>query len=61
MYIDEIRTKAQNGHYATKKSFSVPGASSKEEFKVNCTNRGADCYLEKTVGWQQELLQACIA
>ncbi|MFA6989952.1 MAG: response regulator [Candidatus Gastranaerophilaceae bacterium] len=59
MLLDELKKLALLCQLNTK--IIVMTASSKEEFKVNCTNRGADCYLEKTVGWQQELLQACIA
>ncbi len=37
----------------------VMTASSKTEYKVNCKNRGADCYIEKTQGWQNELINYC--
>jgi len=37
----------------------VMTASSKSDYKVNCKNRGADYYIEKTQGWQNELINYC--
>lgn len=37
----------------------VMTASSKADYKINCKNRGADFYIEKTHGWQNELITYC--
>lgn len=37
----------------------VMTASSKPEYKSNCTNRGADVFIEKAPGWQKELMDSC--
>ena len=37
----------------------VMTASSKTDYKINCKNRGADYYIEKTQGWQNELINYC--
>jgi len=37
----------------------VMTASSKNEYKINCKNRGADYYIEKSQGWQNELINYC--
>lgn len=37
----------------------VMTASSKNEYKANCKNRGADYYIEKSQGWQNELINYC--
>lgn len=37
----------------------VMTASSKSDYKINCKNRGADYFIEKTQGWQNELLEYC--
>ena len=37
----------------------VMTASSKADYKINCKNRGADYYIEKTQGWQNELIEYC--
>ncbi|MDD3594613.1 MAG: response regulator [Candidatus Gastranaerophilales bacterium] len=37
----------------------VMTASSKSDYKINCKNRGADFYIEKTHGWQNELITYC--
>ena len=37
----------------------VMTASSKTDYKINCKNRGADYYIEKTQGWQNELISYC--
>ena len=37
----------------------VMTASSKSDYKVNCKNRGADYFIEKTQGWQNELINYC--
>ncbi|MDD3151053.1 MAG: response regulator [Candidatus Gastranaerophilales bacterium] len=38
----------------------VMTATSKTEYKEKCKNRGADAYIEKTPGWQKELVNACM-
>lgn len=37
----------------------VMTASSKTDYKINCKNRGADYFIEKTHGWQNELINYC--
>ena len=37
----------------------VMTASSKTDYKINCKNRGADYFIEKTQGWQNELINYC--
>lgn len=37
----------------------VMTASSKSEYQVKCTNRGADAYIEKAAGWQKKLVDVC--
>ena len=34
----------------------VMTASSKADYKINCKNRGADYFIDKTQGWQNELI-----
>ncbi len=38
----------------------VMTASNKPEHKVTCKNKGADFFLEKTQGWQNELSKYCV-
>jgi CheY-like chemotaxis protein len=59
MLLDELKKLALLCQLNTK--IIVMTASSKEEYRINCSNRGADYYLEKTAGWQKELLQACMS
>lgn len=58
MLLDELKKLSLLCQLNTK--IIVMTASSKDEYRVNCLNRGADCYIEKTAGWQKELLQACV-
>ena len=58
MLLDELKKLALLCQLNTK--IIVMTASSKEEYRLNCTNRGADYYLEKTAGWQKKLLEACM-
>ncbi len=38
----------------------VMTASSKADYKIACKNRGADYFIEKNQGWQNELMNYCI-
>jgi len=58
MLLDELKKLSLLCQLNTK--IIVMTASSKEEYRTNCINRGADSYIEKAVGWQKELLQACL-
>jgi CheY-like chemotaxis protein len=58
MLLDELKKLSLLCQLNTK--IIVMTASSKEEYKINCINRGADSYIEKATGWQKELLQACL-
>lgn len=37
----------------------VMSAISKEAYKAKIVNHGADCFIEKTQGWQRKLMDAC--
>jgi len=39
----------------------VMTASSKREYRTNCKNHGADHFIEKTAGWQKELMKVVAA
>ena len=55
LLLDETKkTIVQKG---LKTKIVVITASSKGEHKVKCTNRGANIYLQKDTGWQDELIK----
>ena len=55
--LDEIKKLALFCKLNTK--IIMMSASSKVEYKEKCISRGADCYIEKTTGWQKSLIDAC--
>lgn len=57
MLLDELKKLSLLCKLNTK--LVVMTASSKPEYKTNCKNRGAENYIEKTAGWQKELVEAC--
>jgi len=55
--LDEIKKLALFCKLNTK--IIMMSASSKSEYKEKCLSRGADCYIEKTTGWQKSIIEAC--
>jgi CheY-like chemotaxis protein len=56
--LDEIKKLALFCKLNTK--IIMMSASSKPEYKEKCLSRGADCYIEKTTGWQKSIIDACL-
>lgn len=57
LLLDEIKKLSLLCQLNTK--IIVMSASAKEEYKEKCLNRGADNFIEKTMGWQKELIEIC--
>ena len=55
--LDEIKKLALFCKLNTK--IIMMSASSKQEYKEKCLSRGADCYIEKAIGWQKFIIEAC--
>ncbi len=55
--LDEIKKLSLLCQLNTK--IIVMTASSKPEYKTNCKNHGADAFVEKAPGWQEELIKHC--
>lgn len=56
--LDEIKKLALFCKLNTK--IIMMSASAKAEYKDKCVSRGADCYIEKTAGWQKSIIDACL-
>ena len=56
--LDEIKKLALFCKLNTK--IIVMSASPKSEYKDKCLNRGADHYIEKTTGWQKNVMDICL-
>lgn len=56
--LDEIKKLALFCKLNTK--IIMMSASAKAEYKDKCVSRGADCYIEKTAGWQKSIVDACL-
>lgn len=56
--LDEIKKLALFCKLNTK--IIMMSASSKSEYVDKCLSRGADCYIEKTTGWQKNIVDACL-
>lgn len=59
LLVDEIKKLALFCKLNTK--IIMMSASAKAEFKDKCLSRGADCYIEKTSGWQKNIIEACLS
>ena len=59
MLVDEIKKLALFCKLNTK--IIMMSASAKPEYKDKCLSRGADCYVEKTTGWQKTIVEACLS
>lgn len=59
MLVDEIKKLALFCKLNTK--IIMMSASAKTEYKDKCLSRGADCYIEKTTGWQKSIVEACLS
>jgi len=57
--LDEIKKLALFCKLNTK--IIMMSASAKPEYKDKCISRGADNYVEKTTGWQKEIVDACLS
>jgi len=55
--LDEIKKLALFCKLNTK--IIMMSASSKTEYKDKCLSRGADNYIEKSTGWQKNIIEAC--
>lgn len=56
--LDEIKKLALFCKLNTK--IIMMSASAKAEYKDKCVSRGADSYVEKTAGWQKNIVDACL-
>lgn len=56
--LDEIKKLALFCKLNTK--IIMMSASARPEYKDKCINRGADAYVEKTTGWQKNIIDACL-
>ena len=56
--LDEIKKLALFCKLNTK--IIMMSASSKLEYRDKCISRGADSYIEKTAGWQKNIIDACL-
>lgn len=56
--LDEIKKLALFCKLNTK--IIMMSASSKGEYKDKCLSRGADDYIEKSAGWQKQILDSCL-
>lgn len=56
--LDEIKKLALFCKLNTK--IIMMSASAKSEYKEKCLGRGADSYIEKTTGWQKNIVEACL-
>lgn len=57
MLLDELKKLALLCKLNTR--IIVMTASSRPDYETKCTNRGADFYVEKSPGWQKNIMEAC--
>lgn len=58
LLLDEVKKMIVSQRLATK--IVVITASSKGEHKLKCLNKGADKFIIKDQGWQEEILKMCV-